>query len=194
MKCHSDQLCPDVDVIFHIDSDTFFTDCITPEDTCPGAKPMLVIGSYEKIREGPPPGVPWKPVVDFCMGGDNKFETIRLPHPCYWRGTYKDVRDHITRLHHRDFDGFVLAQRPDFPWGFSENNMLGTMCLTPKWRDKYHVVNVDTDGWPKIKVAHFWSHSPIAKPQAWLTCGLDDRFKNADGNLIPQEVYDYYGI
>lgn len=193
MKCRSDEVCPEADVVFHIDSDTFFTDHITPEDTCPGGKPMLVIGSYAEIeRQGYQ--MPWKPVVDFVMGGDNKFETIRLPHPCYWRGTYRDVREHISRLHNQDFDSFVLAQKADFPWGFTENNMLGTMCLTTKWRDKYHVVNVDTDGWPKIKVAHFWSHSPIDQPQDADGKNLDPKFIKPGNLVLPQEIYDYYGI
>jgi hypothetical protein len=193
MKCHTDEVCPDADVVFHIDSDTYFNDHITPEDTCPGGKPMLVIGTYQKIAEAGHQ-MPWKPVVDFCMGGDNKYETIRLPHPCYWRGTYKDVREHISKLHNQDFDKFVLSQKADFPWGFTENNMIGTMCLTPKWRDRYHVVDVDTDGWPKIKVAHFWSHSAVDQPQCCEGKNVDPQFIRPDRTVIPQEVYTHLGI
>jgi hypothetical protein len=193
MKCRADELCPDADVIFHIDSDTFFTGRITPQDVCPNGKPMLIIGSYENIFKTGGQN-PWKPVVDFVMGGDNKYETIRLPHPCYWRAMYKDVRTHIEERHKQDFDSFVLAQKADFPWGFCDNNMLGFMCLTPKWRDKYHVVDVDTEGWPHIQVAHFWSHSPPDNPISIYGLNIDPKLVRKDGTVIPNEVYAHYGI
>lgn len=196
MKCRADEIHYDADVIFHIDSDTYFNAPITPDDVCPGGKPMLVIGTYRAIKEKEGIDMPWKKVTDDVMGGDNQYETIRLPHPCYRRLMYADMRQYIALRHKQDFDSFVISRKPDFPWGFCDNNMLGWMCLTPRWREQYHIVDVDKAGYPKINVGHFWSHSPIDKPQdaAGMGKNVPRQFIRRDGTVIPQHLYDYYGI
>lgn len=179
MKCRADEVCPDADFILHTDSDCIFTEPVTPEDYFVDGKPVMWIQSYDSL----PKDFPWKPVVDACMGGDNKFETMRRHGAVHYRALYKDLRDHIEATHHVPFDEFVLSRKPDFPWGWTEFNMLGVMALSPKWRDKYHIVDLK-DGVPKNKILQMWSHSPEDKPQS-TPFGF---------NLTPKEIYDKLGV
>lgn len=193
MKCWTDVVCPHADIVYHLDSDAFFIEPVTPEDLCPDGKPFLMIDSYERLAdEGC--WVPWKPVVDYCMGGDNAYETMRAPMACFHRGVYKDTRDRIEAVHHKKFDQFVLEQKPDFPWGFTEFNMIGTMCLTPKWIDRYTVVDLGKVPVPWLKVIQFWSHSPPDKPQTWTGKPCNESFCLPGNQVIPQQVFDFYGV
>ena len=60
-----------------------------------------------------------------------------------------------------DFTKFVESRKPDYPWGFTEHNVIGAFAFyDPKWHDQYHWIEVGKQDVPKDKVMQFWSHSP----------------------------------
>ncbi len=161
MKCRADELCPNAEFIFHTDSDCIFTENVDANEYFDNGKPILWVDEYARLGNG----VPWKPVVDNVMGGDNKFETMRRHGAIHYRAIYKDLRDQIEVRHKQPFDQFVLAQKADFPWGFTEFNMLGCMALSDKWRSKYAIVEMK-NGVPKNKITQFWSHAQLNQKQS----------------------------
>lgn len=160
-KCHSEHWCPDADFVLHTDSDCLFIEPVTPEDYLSEGKPVMLYESYSRM-----PGVPWKSITEYALRRPVEFEFMRRHPQVNPLGVYPALRQHVEKVHRRDFDEFVMSRRPDFPWGFSEHNALGAFAYYDSdFHDQYHWHNVATDGVPREKLIQFWSGTDINTPQ-----------------------------
>jgi hypothetical protein len=160
-KCFADLYCPEADFVLHTDSDCIFTEPVGPEDYFVNGKPVMVIEPYAKM-----PYSPWKSVVEAVLKQPAPYETMRRHPQVNPIGIYRDLREHIQTLHGRDFTEYVLSLKPDFPWGFTEHNVIGSYALaTSKWKDAYHWIDLGKEKMPKEKLMQFWSLSPVNKEQ-----------------------------
>lgn len=154
-KCLADTYCPGVDFILHTDSDCVFTEPVCPENYFENGKPVMLIEEFSRL-----PGNPWKPTVDRALGVYNHFETMRRHPQVNPFDVYSAMRQHIESTHGIPFLDYVLSQKSDFPWGFSEHCTIGAFAIIGGWVNKYHWIIASESPRPKDKLAQFWSHSP----------------------------------
>ena len=160
-KCRAEEWCPDADLILHTDSDCIFTEAVTPDDYIIDGKPRLMIEDFTRM-----PGSHWKDTTERALGTTAKYETMRQHPAVHYAGMYGDMRRRVEAVHNMPFNDYVLAQKPDFPWGFSEFCALGAFVLiASKWKSKYHIIDLGRSPWPKTKLMQFWSHGPIDSEQ-----------------------------
>lgn len=163
-KCRADLYVPHgTDLVLFTDSDCIFTAPVTPETYMVDGLPVLLIERYDSIT-----GCPWKAPTDEIMGRSCDFEAMRRHPAVHWVEMFKDLRAHVERVQNMDFMPFVMTRKPDFPWGISEFNLMGSFVLHGEWIGKYHLVDL-TGGKPHPEsskyLMQFWSHSPINKHQ-----------------------------
>lgn len=158
-KCFADKYCPDADFILHTDSDCIFTESVTPDDYFVNGKPVMLIKEWSLC-----PGNPWKPVVDAVLKTDSKYSTMERHPQVNPRRAYPALRLTLSALHRMPFDEFVLSLKPDFPWGFTEHNILGNIALE-LMPQAYHWIDAGKQDPPHEKLRQFWSLSPPDKPQ-----------------------------
>lgn len=161
-KCRADSWCPECDFVLHTDSDCMFTETVYPTDYFEHGKPVMLYESYSKL----PSGSPWRAVTSAVLKRPVDHEFMRRHPQVNPVGIYSALRDRIEELHGMGFDEFVMSRKPDFPWGFTEHNIIGAFAFNhTEWQHRYHWHDVSVDGTPKEKLIQFWSHSPIDKPQ-----------------------------
>jgi hypothetical protein len=161
-KCRADSWCPDADFVLHTDSDCMFIEPVTPEDYFVAGNPVMVYTEYSRLKEK----VPWQPIVTAALKNRVSHEFMRRHPQVNPIGVYPALRDHIDKVHHTQFDHFVMSRKPDFPWGFTEHNVIGAFAFSdPEFHKQYHWHDTTEYGMPKEKLIQFWSHSPVDKPQ-----------------------------
>jgi hypothetical protein len=179
IKCQADKFC-NADYILHTDSDCVFTETVTPFDYFEDRKPVMLIEEFKRL-----PDNPWKEPTERALGWPVAFETMRRHPQVNSRRIYGDLRERVQNLHKVPFEQYVLAQKPNFPWGFSEHCAIGAYALhDPFWRGAYHWITLPHGKRPPDKLLQCWSHSPVDKPQG-TPFGL---------NLTPLEVYQKIGL
>lgn len=168
-KCRSDSWCPDADFVLHTDSDCMFTEAVSPEDYFVDGKPVMVYTEYSKLTER----TPWSPVVTAALKKRTMHEFMRRHPQVNPLGVYAALRDRIEQLHNMPFDDFVMTRKPNFPWGFTEHNIIGAFAFgDPEFKTQYHWHDTTVNGMPKEKLIQFWSHSPVDRPQEIAHGGL----------------------
>lgn len=174
-KCCADLWCPDVDYICHIDSDCVFREPATPEDYFVDGKPVLLVQTYASL-ERQFNGFPWRHVVERTLKMPVTWETMRRHPMVNPVSLYPHVRTTVERVNGQSFRDYVLAQKPDYPSGFAEFNTLGAVVMdSSEWRNRYHIIDVGCNPYPRTKLIQFWSHgSPDANQDIWI-----------DGKLTP---------
>lgn len=179
-KCMADVHCPFKDFVLYLDSDCVLTESITPEDYFVDGKPVLCIEEFSRLS-----GNPWKPETDRALGFDVKFETMRRHPAVHYRKMFSDFRHRVETVHHVPFYDYVMRQKPEYPWGYSEFCALGAFCLwSDAWKEKYHFIDLAKDQRPPDKLIQFWSHSPVNVQQG-TPFGL---------TKTPMDVYKQLGL
>ncbi len=158
MKSRADEVCPDADLILHVDSDCVFTERASPDDYLLRGRPVHVVKPYASFKSALPP---WRACTEAAVGWAVHHETMcRLP-ILHWRDLYSALRTRVETVHGRPFDEYVLSCAPTFPWGFSEFNALGQLALSEPWRHRYHIVDKSVETPPPSKLRQFWSHGGL---------------------------------
>lgn len=181
-KCRADHYVPsDTDLILFTDSDCVFTAPVTPLDYLVDGKPELLIKEYTMIT-----GNPWQKPTEEILQQPCLYSTMERHPAVHWSGMFSSLRGRVESLHRMDFTSFVLTRKPDYAWGISEFNLMGSHVLSSEWKDRYHTVDVTNKPHPQSsqKLVQFWSHSPVDKPQS-TPWGL---------NLTPMEVFQKLGL
>jgi hypothetical protein len=161
MKCMADTFC-DSDFILHTDSDCVFTEPVTPDDYFVNRKPVMLIRKFATLQNNP-----WREPTERALGFPCEWETMARHPQVNPRRLYNDVRSRMENLHHKHFVDYVLVQKADFPWGFSEHCTLGAFAhYDPYWHGEYHWIDTNRDARPKDKLYQAWSHSPPNLNQA----------------------------
>lgn len=182
-QCSADLLCPNADVIFHLDADTVFAQPVTPLNWMRDGKisiPFKRFADYEK-EFGPKM---WKPTVDEAIGGDVQLSVMITPPYVHYRGVYPEAREAIRHRHPElTVEEYVKSCRNEFPQTFCEFETLGAIAQSPAFHNLYHWHDVEKEGNPfRELVAEGWSHG-----------GLDlvtDRFEG----LTARQIFTAIGL
>jgi hypothetical protein len=106
-KSRADVVCPEADLILHVDSDCVFIDRVTPDDYCLGGRPVHVVKPYWTFKSTPPP---WRACTEAAVGWAVHHETMcRLP-ILHWRDLYPALRR--DRLAGHDSERGVCMRLP----------------------------------------------------------------------------------
>lgn len=160
-KHRADDYCQGADFVLHTDSDCVFTEPVIPEDYFTDGKPVMLFESYTRI-----PDSPWRNVTGIALRRPVEFEFMRRHPQVNPIGIYHPLREYINRVHGVPFEQHVLAQKPDFVWGWSEHNVIGAFAYySPEWNQRYCWWEVGKRPTPHEKLAQFWSLAPIDKEQ-----------------------------
>jgi hypothetical protein len=178
MKCHADLWCKGSDFVLHTDSDCVFSKPVAPEDYFVDGKPVMLMESYARLTNNP-----WQVPTQNTLKRLISHEFMRRHPQVNPIAVYPGLRERIRELHSQSFDDYVLSRKADFPWGFSEHNVIGAYAWF-EHHDAYHWIDVAKDPRPADKLIQFWSHSPIDKPQS-TPFGL---------NLTPRKVFSELGL
>ncbi len=174
MKCHADLWCPNADFVLHTDSDCVFSNTVTPSDYFIEEKPVMLMEPYVKLKYNP-----WQIPTQNTLKRLVPHEFMRRHPQVNPVSVYPGLRERIRELHDQPFDDYVLSLKPDFPWGFSEHNVIGAYAWF-EHHDQYHWIDLSKQPRPADRLIQFWSHGPMDKPQQ-TPFGL---------NLTPRAVFD----
>ncbi len=163
-ECCADVYCYEADFILHTDSDCIFTAPVTPAEYFRSGKPILLVEEYARLGDR----VPWQPVMSEVMGELCRYETMRRHPAVHYRELYGDCRNAIEKAHDcaGHFEEYILSLKPDFPQGFSEFNALGHIAMTPKWHDRYAIIDLAHEARPRDLIRQYWSHGAIDQEQS----------------------------
>lgn len=179
MKCFADTF-SDADFILHDDSDCIFTEPVVPEDYFVGGKPVMLIRPFSTL-----PDSPWRTPTEKALGWPVEFECMARHPQVNPHGLYAVMRRRVEQVYGIPFERYVLSQRGEFPFGFSEHCTLGAYALhDPAWKKQFHWIDTSTQARPKDKLMQFWSHSPPDKHQGTPT-GL---------SLTPLQICQQLGL
>mgnify|MGYP003657265310 CR=1 FL=1 len=122
----------DADFILHFDSDTVFTQEVTPETFVVNGKPVIYHEPYSKL-----PGCPWQPLVTDVLGWEPEHEFMRRFPFVYPRWMYKKLRGFLEEKYSMPTEQYV-SNRPYRH--FSEFNIIGAYVWKMhhdkfEWRD-----------------------------------------------------------
>lgn len=158
---HSDEYCPDADIIMHFDSDWVFTEPVTPGDFLVEGKPLIMIASFDWLCSSVQANLRmWQEATENAIGKPVPFETMRWPRLLYWRDLYPAARKEIERHTGKGMVEFMRAQRNEFPQSFCEYVTLGNVAWR-HFRNRYSWRDQRKDGFPTPwKIHQAWSHEP----------------------------------
>lgn len=160
-KHRADDYCAGADFVLHTDSDCVFTEPVTPDDYFIGGKPVMLMESYDRI-----PDSPWRPVTQRALQRPVEYEFMRRHPQVNPTGIYHPLREYINRIHGVPFEQHVLAQKADFPWGWTEHNIIGAYAYySPEWHDRYEWWEVPNRTAPREKIIQFHGPDPIDREQ-----------------------------
>lgn len=184
-KCFADKHCPNADFVLHTDSDCIFTDQVTPDDYLVAGKPVMLYEAYKNFN----PPLPWQPVTEAVLKLPVEYEFMRRHPQVNPVGIYSDLRKHVESLHGMDFVNFTESRKPDYPWGFTEHNIIGAFAFySPKWHHKYHWIEVGKQEVPKDKIMQFWSHSPVGTEQSFSHYWHNRHYRTGTPSVITERI------
>ena len=138
------------DIVVHVDSDLIFTQNVTLQSflNAEGTKPLNLKTKYVDIV------TPWKDITEYNVKFDVQYEYMRRIPLTYPREIYKNVRDHIEKVHGVTFYEFIrsITNRE-----MSEFNIIGAVseqyypnCI--EWQDTHGTVPI-----PESFATQYWS-------------------------------------
>jgi hypothetical protein len=164
-KCKADLYCPDASHILHVDSDCIFTADATPDSFFLYDRPVLVRRHWHDAGDA----LYWREPTRRALGWEPPYETMAAPAIIYDARLYPLVRRHVSELHGRPFDDYVMGCRPTFPYGFCEHNALGGYAIE-RARELCTIVDAP---WAS-NVRQLWSHDDLTpEMEEWLRETID---------------------
>jgi hypothetical protein len=186
---HADKHCRNADYVLHFDSDSIFTEPVTPDTFIKDGKPYLQYERFESIGRRHPGVLQWQKNTQSCLPFEIHFETMRgLPH-CYEINTYEKARDLMMLKTQMAVDEWIKRGPNAYPQEFCEHVTLGNVAIQCFHKD-YELIdmgiqdNQDRSRWP---VRQHWSHSPPNLPQDIWVFGKQKV-------VIPNRVFEEVGL
>lgn len=155
-KLNSD-LCCKGDFILVTDSDTLFTEPVTPESFMRDGKPIWLYtpGTPEMLAHAGT--AKWKQVMEDFFGWESKSEKMRRQPFMFPREVLQGLRDFCRSRHAQTIEEYVMSKGV-----FTEWNVLAEYCWTYH-HDLFYWVNTAEEELPPLRTRQFWSHSPLAE-------------------------------
>lgn len=145
----------DADLILVTDSDTLFTQPVTPESFMRDGKPVWYMTPWTDEMLSHPGTRAWFDCMKSFFRQDPPAEFMRRQPFMFPREILADLREFCQRAHGRSLEDYILNAG-----AFSEWNVLGMFA----WlfhRDKFSWINTDTDELPPLLVEQLWSQRPV---------------------------------
>lgn len=170
MAC-ADALVPvEAKFVLHMDSDSMMKMSNTPEDYFLHDKPIYLWRTWESLAS-PDSRNPTKKVVSDCaqwrlpteaqLGYPSDAYTMNRHPTVLPVGFYKPYREHIERVHGRDFFSYMLAgEKNAYPQDRMDFTAYGQFAFT-FMRDQFHWINLTTEEYPADRMKSFWSHGGL---------------------------------
>jgi hypothetical protein len=155
VKLHADTH-TDADFILVTDSDTLFTEEVTPESFMRDGKPIWYMTPWNEEMLAHPGTRAWFNVMTEFFGEEPPAEFMRRQPFMFPREVLEGLRNFCVERHGVTIGDYIMARK-----AFSEWNVLGAYC----WlfhRDKFYFMDTTVEC-PPPKVKQFWSHDPIEK-------------------------------
>ena len=153
VKLHADTYCPEADFILVTDSDTLFTEPVTPESFMRDGKPIWYQTPKSSIQGA---ARCWFPVMEKFFGEPPEYEFMRRQPFMFPAWILPKLREFCFERHSRKMSQYVMESGK-----FSEWNMAGAFAWKYH-RDAFSWINTDEETLP-LRVNQFWSHDPIEK-------------------------------
>ncbi len=139
-KCYADRWCPNAEAIMHLDADCMLFRPAGPADFMVGGRILSVREPYVDIVN--PNRHVWKRCVEDSIGVTPKYDYM-VRHPqIHHRDVYERARVLVAGHTGVPFDDYVLGCKNDFPQGFAEFPLLGTVA-DAEFAHRYHFENYD---------------------------------------------------
>ncbi len=139
-KCLADQWCPNAETILHLDADSMFFRPVGPKDYMVGGRILGVREPYAQIVN--PNRHIWKKCVEDAIGVTPDWDFM-VRHPqIHHRDVYARARERVEAHTGKRFDEYVLGCKNDFPQGFAEFPLLGTIACA-EFGHVYHFEDYD---------------------------------------------------
>lgn len=145
----------DADFILVTDSDTLFSEPVTPESFMRDGKPIWYMTPFKEL-EGSDCHKAWFPVLAEFFGEEPEFEMMRRQPFMFPREVLKGLRNYCYAQHDITIEDYVYRKGR-----FSEWNILGNFCWMYH-REKFSWINTSVEC-PPAKVRQFWSHAPVSE-------------------------------
>lgn len=206
LECYGDeQFGNQADLIFHIDSDTFFCDHVTPECWMQGDKPIISFMDFSHMLTTPLQRdemmtfmgftgrtmdffrgqYAWKFCADFALGIDTIRSTMISWPIIHIKEVYKATREIIARRHGMSFDDYVFSCRNEFPQTFAEYDTLGAVAHR-FFESRYCWRDITAQGHLPVRMLGVWSHGGWDRPA--------DFAQEYGGRQTPRELYQRFGF
>ncbi len=145
------------DFILVTDSDTLFTQPVTPESFMVGGKPIWIHTPWTAEMLAHPGTATWKRVMTEFFGVEPPSEMMRRQPFMFPARVLETLRGFCVQKHGISLSEYIMNQK-----AFSEWNVLGFHCWLHH-RDLFHWVDSSVGELPPLLVRQFWSHDPIEK-------------------------------
>ena len=155
VKLHADQH-TDADFILVTDSDTLFTEPVTPESFMRDGKPIWYCTPWNDDMMANPGTRAWFDVMSEFFGKTPTHELMRRQPFMFPREVLSGLRELCIHRHGTTIEDYIMQRK-----AFSEWNVLGFYCWLYH-REKFYWMDTTIEC-PPAKVRQFWSHDPLEK-------------------------------
>jgi hypothetical protein len=153
VKLHADLYC-DGDYILVTDSDTLFSESVSPDSFMRDDKPIWMMTPWDEEMMSNPGTKAWFDVMGQYFSKAPPFEFMRRQPFMFPRHVLTSLRAHCLATHGMSIEQYIYGKGV-----FSEWNVLGMFCYE-NHRDDFYWMD-STVECPTPKVRQFWSHAPI---------------------------------
>jgi hypothetical protein len=164
------------DMILVTDSDTLFTQPVTPESFMHEGKPIWLYTPWTSEMLAHPGTATWKKVMTEFFGVEPPAEFMRRQPFMFPSSVLATLRTFCVMKHDATLEEYVMNQKAFClqkhgvslseyimnQKAFSEWNVTGFHCWLHH-RDLFHWVDSSVDELPPLRVNQMWSHDPIEK-------------------------------
>lgn len=181
-KCRADLWLPHSEVIHHLDSDTVFTQQVTPQIWMAENRPVI---GFKRFSEFPLEFGPkmWQLRVEKALGFSPPLAVMTSPPYVFRREVYRAMRRAVEAHTGQSFSSFIQGGQNDFPQDFCEFETIGAIAQRDFYND-YEWRDVATTGHPSDgKIAEGWSWGGLDK--------VTDRF---DSVATAREIFTRLGL
>lgn len=154
IKMHADTY-TDADYILVTDSDTLFTEPVSPESFMVDGKPIWLYTPWTPEMLAHSGTKAWHDCMQEFFGVTPHAELMRRQPFMFPRHVLQSLREFCYHRHGVSIEDYVMSRG-----SFSEWNVLGFHCWLHH-RDDFHWIDTSVDPLPPLRVHQFWSQTPI---------------------------------
>lgn len=206
LQCYGDKHFPEADAIFHIDSDSIFSNYCTSDNWVQDGKILLPFTDFKHFLKTPirPDEEKhfmgctgrvmdfnrgqyfWKWAAECALGFEVPRETMAWMPITHYREVYSKTRQVIEERFKIPFEEYVKSCRNEWPQSFAEFNTLGGVAYK-FFKERYSWRNIHEHGYPFAGlVTQCWSHGGFDRPHTFAG--------EVGGHQTPRQLFERLGL